>query len=412
VTLNQNCPSRPQFSSFETFPLEVIETGDHLTPSQENALEQVLEQVLRILQNYNLPKYPGLAHIEPVPAQILSLLDSNGIAIHLELDNGATCSYIQLREAIKRGFNIYPNNQSSQLGDGVTMIKSCGQVDVNLYRNSHKLRFRAIVARNLHCPVIGGTTFIKDNNIKQDFVCNQISLLGNRCTVPSTQREALLPIAQYNNTNHDTNSTTCLHCLHSILAQQLPTATQTYLQQLNSTTLNTTSTTPHRTATQPLATPPNPLISIKARKILLPGDHLTITTDLPDQEMLVEATKSNNWPPPTLAAINNKNIKLRNNTTNPILLDGKQTLSLRLTPTTHADITLPPHNTHYYGHYSPQPRTPPPDSETIQLIKFGKTEPEIKALLDSAHRQYREVFDSDLSNGYNGYFGRHLCNLN
>ena len=33
VTANQNCPSRPQFSSIETYPLKVIETGDHLTPS-------------------------------------------------------------------------------------------------------------------------------------------------------------------------------------------------------------------------------------------------------------------------------------------------------------------------------------------------------------------------------------------
>merc|ERR1712041_14744 len=80
-------------------------------------------------------------------------------------------------------------------GDGVTMIKSCGEIDIPLYRNEHKLRFRAIVAQHLHCPVIGGTTFIKDNNIKQDFVNNQITLLGNKCTVPSTQREALLPIS-------------------------------------------------------------------------------------------------------------------------------------------------------------------------------------------------------------------------
>ena len=66
------------------------------------------------------------------------------------------------------------------------MIESCGEIDVCLYRKDHKLRFRAIVAQNLHCPVIGGTTFIKDNNIKQDFVHNQISLLVNKCIVPST----------------------------------------------------------------------------------------------------------------------------------------------------------------------------------------------------------------------------------
>ena len=32
--------------------------------------------------------------------------------------------------------------------------------------------------------------------------------------------------------------------------------------------------------------------------------------------------------------------------------------------------------------------------------------------MESAHRQYCDVFNKDLSNGYNGYFGRHLCSLN
>ena len=87
------------------------------------------------------------------------------------------------------------------------MIKSCSEIYVYLYRNDNKLRFWAIVAQHLHYPVIGGTKFERDNNIKQDFVHNQISLLGNKCTVPSTQREALLPIAQHISTSHNTNHT-------------------------------------------------------------------------------------------------------------------------------------------------------------------------------------------------------------
>ena len=146
---------------------------------------------------------PELAHIEPVPYQILSLTDSNNKPIHLELNNSATYSYILLQDAINRGFHINPNSQSSQLGDGVTMIKSCGEIDDHLHRNDNKLRFRAIVVQNLHYHVIGETTFVRDNNIKQDFVHNQISLLGRKCIVPSTQREALLPISQHNNTIHN-----------------------------------------------------------------------------------------------------------------------------------------------------------------------------------------------------------------
>ena len=50
--------------------------------------------------------------------------------------------------------------------------------------------------------------------------------------------------------------------------------------------------------------------------------------------------------------------------------------------------------------------------ETIGLIKFGKTEPAVRRLLDTAHSQYRKVFDKDLTGGYNHYFGRHICKLN
>ena len=103
------------------------------------------------------------------------------------------------------GFNIKPNSLASQLGDGVTMIKLCREVNILLYRNYNKLLFKAIVAQNLHCPVIGGTTFIKDN-IKQDFLLNHIYLLGTRCTVHRTQREALLPISQHSNIIHYTNT--------------------------------------------------------------------------------------------------------------------------------------------------------------------------------------------------------------
>ena len=47
---------------------------------------------------------------------------------------------------------------------------------------------------------------------------------------------------------------------------------------------------------------------------MLPGDNLSIKTSLPDQEMLVEANKSSNWPPLTLATIKNNNMDIHNNT--------------------------------------------------------------------------------------------------
>ena len=128
-------------------------------------------------------QFAGLRSIQPVAAQILSAADSNGRALHIELDSAATVSYITLAEATKRQFPIKANNQVSHLGDGLTSLKSCGEIDITIYRNEHPLRFRALVAQHLHCTAIGGTTFIKDNNIKQDFTNNIIHLLGNTCIV-------------------------------------------------------------------------------------------------------------------------------------------------------------------------------------------------------------------------------------
>ena len=41
-------------------------------------------------------KIAGLRSIQPVPAQILSAVDSNGRPIHIELDSATTVSYITL----------------------------------------------------------------------------------------------------------------------------------------------------------------------------------------------------------------------------------------------------------------------------------------------------------------------------
>ena len=92
--------------------------------------------------------------------------------------------------------------------------------------------------------------------------------------------------------------------------------------------------------TQPVK-PVAPLVSIKARKIILPGEKLNIKTDLPDQIVLIEAIKTHRWPPPTLAAIKNNVATITNTTKSPVLLDGKSTLSLCLTPTSNSSISNP-----------------------------------------------------------------------
>jgi len=159
-------PTKLQSSAKDTYLSDIMEVGDNLIP---RTIEEQVSQFNTLL----------LTHI--------SVMDSNVGPLHLTLDNGTTCSYIEIHRAIDRGYNINPNMQSSQSGDG--------KIDIPLYRNYYQLHFHAIVTKNLHFLAIGGTTFICCN-VKQDFQHNQLSLLGYLWNLPTSQREAFLPISK------------------------------------------------------------------------------------------------------------------------------------------------------------------------------------------------------------------------
>ena len=60
----------------------------------------------------------------------------------------------------------------SKLGDGLTKIKGCGEIHEIFFRNNWKLKYSAIVCKQLTSPFIGGTVFMKENGIEQDFTRN------------------------------------------------------------------------------------------------------------------------------------------------------------------------------------------------------------------------------------------------
>ena len=116
------------------------------------------------------------------------------------------------------------------------------------------------MCRRLHSPAIGGTLFIKENGIKQDFINNTISLLNDRSTVPATTKEATFPV-KIHQPNYDDRP---------------------------------------------------PLVTLKTKQILLPGDTISVQTNIPDQQVLAEAWKSSQWPPPQLSHIQNGLLQLTN----------------------------------------------------------------------------------------------------
>ena len=114
---------------------------------------------------------PKLCNIKSEPTQILTVYNdkANKKAVHIDLDSGATLNYIRESEAFRLSCKISPNNsQTSMLGDGLTELRSVGEIDITFFRNDWQVRYRAVVVKSLQSPIIGGTVFLKDNKMEQN----------------------------------------------------------------------------------------------------------------------------------------------------------------------------------------------------------------------------------------------------
>ena len=52
------------------------------------------------------------------------------------------------------------------------------------------------------------------------------------------------------------------------------------------------------------------------------------------------------------------------------------------------------------------------EENPIELIHQGKMSNEAKEIINDTHEKFAAVFNNDLSNGYNGFYGKHECSLN
>ena len=116
--------------------------------------------------------------IKPVPTQTLTVEDSAGKNIHIDLDTGATVSYVKYDAVKRHNFKIKPNVQLSNLADGVTKMAAMGEIDETFYRNDWKVQFHAIVSKDLHCDFVGGNNFFKDNSVTQDINSKTINIIN------------------------------------------------------------------------------------------------------------------------------------------------------------------------------------------------------------------------------------------
>ena len=122
---------------------------------------------------------PVLNNIQPIPSQIL-LTHYNGHELPITLDSGATISFIKREMVCKLGLPIKPNNQTATLADMKTIIKSVGEIDVLVTHNLIPIRLRALIVEDLQALCFGGTNFHVDNEIVPD-ICKGTIMIKGKC---------------------------------------------------------------------------------------------------------------------------------------------------------------------------------------------------------------------------------------
>ena len=302
----------------------------------------IQEEVSATQYTYECPHCvtAGLGFLQPVPTQLLTLQDSGGTLLTLELDSAATVNYVSDHEAQSRNFLIRPYTQVSRLGDGKTLLPACGEINKIFYRNDFEVSFRALVVKSLHCGFIGGTLFIKDNHIRQDFNKNTISLLNGRHKVMTTVMESTFPIKP----------------TASILSVKLTTMNPPAVAPMEKPSVKmksaiTTTTMPEMKVTRMVTSKSSPLIFIKESKIIMPGDYKEQkVNDLHDGSIvLAEGHEANTWIRPQLRTIRGGMVLLQNKKADPVFLSKNKKSVVKLTPTKLVDINDPETDNNYYN---------------------------------------------------------------
>ena len=148
-------------------------------------------------QFFHRYKETTCSFIKPVASQILTVFTDkcNKTPLHIELDSGASINFCEEAAVLNYGFEIKYNKQISKLGDGATKIESIGEINETFYRNNWEVTYKAAVCKQLSSPFIGGTVFMTDNGVEQDFAKNVIRLHNKSFTVQPTNPLSLMPIA-------------------------------------------------------------------------------------------------------------------------------------------------------------------------------------------------------------------------
>ena len=338
-----------------------------------------------------------LGYIAPVPTQILTVFreEQNKLPVHIDLDSGATLNYAREKEVRALGFTILPNSQLSTLGDGRTRLPSVGEIDVLFFRNKWTVRYRALVTKELQAGFIGGTVFLVDNKMEQDLNRKLIHIHDKKVTVQETNPFSIMPIQPLLQSSDDT--TMVEPSKEENKGQTDDKNNEKAMEDRNQPDKRKTNTTLHR---------------FKNLRVLLPGQSAEMEVSAHENDVVaVQPWENNNnpsWPDPQLCTVRGGKIQLVNKAAHPVILK-KDVQYLKILPTTQPGTS----EENFYT-----PRVPNLNnihanhSDNTDEINIGEVKEEIKGELLKIHDAHRDVFNTDLTNGYNDFYGKHRCELN
>ena len=317
-------------------------------------LEKNIEnnKTININQNENNSNFSTAScnFIEPIPTQCLTVQDSNNRTVNLDLDTGATVSYAKLSIVKAHGFTIRPNSQLSNLADGKTKLISLGEIDEIFHRNSWSVRFHAIVTQHLHCDFVAGNNFIKENSIIQDLNAKSITI-HKKYNVSETSKSLILPTE-----------------------------------------------------------PNNLLLQNNNINIVLPQQEIPFQVPFKDNTMLAiqpwHQNKQQDWPQPQLCTVKQGKILVKNPTNELYQLKKSTKLQIRTLSDNNEYQQEPVINKKFQENQREKDNTDKID------INNEDINPDIVRYVKDINHTFKDVFNEDLSIGYNHRFGKHICRLN
>ena len=157
---------------------------------------------------------------------------------------------------------------------------------------------------------------------------------------------------------------------------------------------------------------PCTLLKFKDVKVLLPGQKVKEKVPHLDGTVVAvepwEHNKMQKWPEPHLTTIKDGFVEMVNNTSEIVTL-GDEVKFCKVW-TTEEGVSDSSENSHYYE-FSKNCSMKPEEGIAEIHIEEDINE-EARDIIQQVHLTHGEVFNKDLRGGYNGFYGKHECNLN